>query len=235
MSDPLDSYSYARSSSDTLHHLPNSRSSRLRRRSLRVSLLLTQDGLPSIEDDNDESPDAVDNTSFAEPTLSQDDVASNASDNFLSDTSTILPRLRRSNTSNAPISRAASIAATATASPAKKTCSRGKSHGKKKKKVTSNTVAETLQGLGPIPPSEPDEAPAPQVFGSLLIKDSSQQREKGSTLWKYVYGLKSDQQPASYSLQNVPVLAKKPKFEDGIHFIGCRLCNAPVPPKTQSS
>jgi hypothetical protein len=124
-------------------------------------------------------------------------------------------------------------------SPAKKSQSKCKGPSTKKKGQKSIQLPseESLQGLGPIPThgaKSQNIGTEPRIYASIINNRSHKKTKRGSVFWQYVYGLNSDIQPASYSLEATPVLKKKPKVKDGNLFIGCRLCNQPPPGQKQS-
>jgi hypothetical protein len=234
---------FSESCSHLPYHLQTSRSTRLRQRSLRVSLLPPESEDVSVQSvDEEDLPD--DQRAFTpsppppSPSVS-DDVTADESGDSSSDNSTYQHtsrRPRKSLTSR----RGSNNPTRATKSPAKK--SRKKRRGQSTRKKGHSTIhpapEEILQGLGPIPTpraeSQSNET-EPRIYASIVNNGSHKKRKPGSLFWQYIHGLKSDIQPASYSLEGIPILKKRPNAKDGFRFIGCRICNQPLPGQKQSS
>lgn len=228
MSNSPESYSYEHGSGAGIHHLRNDRSSRLRRRSLRVSLLPPESEditLQSIDEEDLPEDQRTFNPSSFSPLPSVHELdANDESDDSLGDNP---PSSQRSQASSPPPSSASSVRPTPTRSVKK-----SKSKGGKKKKKSQVPAVESLQGLGPIPVRTDDEQP--HVFGSIRTNGSHSHEKPSSRVWKYTYGLKSDIQPRAYTLDNVPICKEKPRNKDGIEYIGCRICNNPPAGEKQS-
>jgi hypothetical protein len=85
-------------------------------------------------------------------------------------------------------------------------------------------VEESLCGLGPIPASNANVSEQPHVFGSVI--DDSGGGRLPSRYWQYVYPLKSNIQPDSYTLEGLPDSKDQPDCKE-FPYVGCPLCNAP--------
>jgi hypothetical protein len=199
MSDHLESYSYQHGSGAVPHHLPSISSSRLRRRSLRISLLPPESEditLNSInEEDLPEDDRSFDPQADPEPPSIYDRHASDYSDNSLSDN----PGSQQCHWPSQAAPPHSSIASNGTPTrtrPAKKTQSKRKNTGGKKKR-TQVSVEESLQGLGPIPvrnaQSSSDDVEQPHIYASISGNSSSRHEKPSTLVWRCAYGLTSVQ------------------------------------------
>jgi hypothetical protein len=206
-----DSYSYQRGAGPVLHQLTTPLSSRLRRRSNRFGHALNLEAHTQHESDADNANDI----SFTlPPAFEADDSASDHSDaNNASSESVIEEAMSRRQT-KAPQGRAAPAAP----APAKKP------RGRPKKNTAAVPVEESLRGLGPIPASNANASEPPHIFGSV-INDSGGGRSP-SIYWQFVYPLKSNIQPDSYTLEGLPNSKDQPDCKE-FPYVSCPLCNAP--------
>jgi hypothetical protein len=221
-------YSYQRGAGAPLSHQPSTRSTRLRRHSLRFALPHDSEPQISLEEHDSDHQDA-DFCLPRSPTAPElDNTDSDTSTGAPSDTADDYIQLDKN-------TRTTRSNLTASAPPASASAPKKKSKGKKKK--TSARVEEVLQGLGPVQPrlvpptNASDEEPTTRVFGSVLHRTNDSQLGAPSVYWQYLYPLQSEIQPESYSLDAVPILKKSPA---GVPYIGCRICNAPPPGQTKS-
>jgi hypothetical protein len=233
-----ETYSYQHGPGVPPYH-QSSRSTRLRRHSLRVSLLPPESediSLQSIDEEAlpDDQRTFVPSPPPPSPSL-PDNTSADESDDAPSDHSTYQEPNRQRRKSATPLG-ASNNPACPPKSPAKK--SRSKRKGRSTKKKSTQPPSEILQGLGPIPTCSTESqsnAAEPRIYASVANNDSHKKSKRGSVLWQYAYGLKSKIQPASYSLDRIPVLEKSPDVKAGFVFVGCRLCNQPPPGQNRSA
>jgi hypothetical protein len=229
MSHHAESYSYQHGSGAPARHLATSYSTHLRRRSLRFGVAIEQQN-PLLQPNfiNKILDDETEDFALALVPSQPLDTSSNYSNDSLPESPLKnrhshypkTPARRKQHTTRGTVSKVIS--------PTKRTSNRPRRSGGRANNVPVISIQESIQGFGPPPARHANGTTQP---GSLLQRDPSGQRKGASNWWRFVYGLSSESQPDSYTLDGIPVLTKKPQ---NTPWIGCRVCNTPVPPATRS-
>lgn len=236
MSNPVDAYSYQhrRAEADSLR-LRNT-STQLRRRSLRFSLV------PGQQDQTPQGKRAKNTFSdeaYTLPTLSltpsdQTDQSLDHSDDSILESPLKNRHSRHRKDPVTPKRPSAHSVTRQVGSPLKQTHTKAKGNAQKTQDPSQSSIRTHLQGFGPHTSRQVNETDMDHRVSSL-VQDGPPKQHKGASIWwKYVYPLESPDQPLSYSLDNIPLLTKKPNVRNGVLWVGCRLCNAPTYPNTRS-